>query len=30
MYEYAIGSVNWDNVSKTFVDAWASEKAALQ
>jgi raffinose/stachyose/melibiose transport system substrate-binding protein len=30
LYEYAIGSANWDKVSRTFVDAWASEKAALQ
>jgi raffinose/stachyose/melibiose transport system substrate-binding protein len=30
MYEYAIGSSGWDHVVKTFVDAWASEKAAIQ
>ena len=30
MYDYAIGSANWDHVVKTFVDSWASEKAAIQ
>jgi raffinose/stachyose/melibiose transport system substrate-binding protein len=30
LYEYAIGNQNWDQVGKTFIDAWASEKAAIQ
>jgi raffinose/stachyose/melibiose transport system substrate-binding protein len=30
MYEYAIGSRNWDDVAKKFIDTWASEKAAIQ
>ena len=30
LYDYAIGGNNWDNVTKTFVDRWASEKAAIQ
>jgi raffinose/stachyose/melibiose transport system substrate-binding protein len=30
LYDYAIGSSNWDQVSRTFIDTWASEKAAIQ
>jgi raffinose/stachyose/melibiose transport system substrate-binding protein len=30
MYDYAIGAKNWEQVEKTFVDKWASEKAAIQ
>ncbi|MDR1587389.1 MAG: ABC transporter substrate-binding protein [Treponema sp.] len=30
LYEYAIGSQSWDQVTKTFIDTWASEKAAIQ
>jgi raffinose/stachyose/melibiose transport system substrate-binding protein len=30
LYDYAIGSANWDQVSRVFIDAWASEKAAIQ
>ncbi|MDR2134823.1 MAG: ABC transporter substrate-binding protein [Treponema sp.] len=30
LYEYAIGNQSWDQVSKTFIDTWASEKAAIQ
>jgi len=30
LYDYAIGNSSWDQVSKVFVDTWASEKAAIQ
>jgi raffinose/stachyose/melibiose transport system substrate-binding protein len=30
MYDYALGSGSWDQVTRTFVDSWASEKAAIQ
>jgi raffinose/stachyose/melibiose transport system substrate-binding protein len=30
MYEYALGNSSWDQVTDTFVDTWASEKAAIQ
>jgi raffinose/stachyose/melibiose transport system substrate-binding protein len=30
LYDYAIGSKTWDQVSKTFIDTWAAEKAAIQ
>ncbi|GHV95489.1 ABC transporter substrate-binding protein [Spirochaetia bacterium] len=30
MSSYAVGSSNWDQVSKTFIDKWAEEKAAIQ
>ncbi|MDR2370045.1 MAG: extracellular solute-binding protein, partial [Treponema sp.] len=30
MYDYALGNASWDQVTRTFVDSWASEKAAIQ
>jgi raffinose/stachyose/melibiose transport system substrate-binding protein len=30
LFDYAIGNSNWDRVSRTFIDTWASEKAAIQ
>jgi raffinose/stachyose/melibiose transport system substrate-binding protein len=30
LYDYAIGNINWNDVTKVFVDTWASEKAAIQ
>jgi len=30
LFDYAIGNIGWDQVSKTFVDTWAAEKAAIQ
>jgi raffinose/stachyose/melibiose transport system substrate-binding protein len=30
MYDYALGNGSWDQVVRTFVDSWASEKAAIQ
>jgi raffinose/stachyose/melibiose transport system substrate-binding protein len=30
LYDYAIGNIGWDQVSKTFIDKWATEKAAIQ
>jgi raffinose/stachyose/melibiose transport system substrate-binding protein len=30
LYEYALGNVDWNVVSRTFIDGWAAEKAAIQ
>jgi raffinose/stachyose/melibiose transport system substrate-binding protein len=30
LFDYAIGNIGWDQVTKTFVDTWAAEKAAIQ
>jgi len=30
LFDYAIGNSNWDKVSSTFINTWASEKAAIQ
>ena len=30
LYDYAIGNTGWDQVSRTFIDTWAAEKAAIQ
>jgi raffinose/stachyose/melibiose transport system substrate-binding protein len=30
LYDYAIGGAGWDTVSRTFIDAWAAEKAAIR
>jgi len=30
LYDYALGKKDWDQVTKTFIDTWASEKAAIQ
>jgi raffinose/stachyose/melibiose transport system substrate-binding protein len=30
LYDYAIGNIDWNQVSKVFVDKWAAEKAAIQ
>jgi raffinose/stachyose/melibiose transport system substrate-binding protein len=30
LYDYAIGNIGWDQVTKSFVDTWATEKAAIQ
>jgi raffinose/stachyose/melibiose transport system substrate-binding protein len=30
LLDYAVGSKDWNTVAKTFVDRWASEKAAIQ
>jgi raffinose/stachyose/melibiose transport system substrate-binding protein len=30
MFDYSLGNESWDTVTRTFVDSWASEKAAIQ
>jgi raffinose/stachyose/melibiose transport system substrate-binding protein len=30
LYDYALGTGTWDQVTRTFIEAWASEKAAIQ
>jgi raffinose/stachyose/melibiose transport system substrate-binding protein len=30
LYDYAIGNAGWDKVSRTFIDTWAAEKAAIR
>jgi raffinose/stachyose/melibiose transport system substrate-binding protein len=30
LYDYALGTQTWDQVTRTFIDTWASEKAAAQ
>jgi raffinose/stachyose/melibiose transport system substrate-binding protein len=30
LYDYALGTKTWDQVTRIFIDTWASEKAAVQ